>query len=326
MSSGSVWPKVSIITPSYNQGQFIEETIRSILLQGYPNLEYIIIDGGSTDNTLDVIKKYEPWISYWVSEPDKGQSDAINKGIEKCTGEIFNWICSDDFLEADALRTVAEDLINPGKNVFCGVARLLYGDNSNYATTPLLSSVEEMIFSAQICQPATFFKFDVIGKLGPTNSFLHYCMDAEWWVKYLITHGKQGVAQSGDVLVNYRYHEASKTVSQSKFFEEDFRAIRYSVLKSLRAPEFILKYYSNGKNQAYGLWTGIESIHESVSKRKLLSFYTRRSIKESYLRREALSLISNLMYDVYLKRFGFICYAKEAFVRCRLKMSGMKDQ
>ena len=91
------YPKISIVTPSFNQGKYIEQTIQSVLTQNYPNLEYIIIDGGSTDKTVDIIKKYEQQLSYWVTEPDKGQTDAINKGFAKCTGEIFNWINSDDF-------------------------------------------------------------------------------------------------------------------------------------------------------------------------------------------------------------------------------------
>lgn len=90
------WPRLSIITPSYNQGSFIEETILSILLQGYPNLEYIIIDGGSTDGTLDIIKKYEQWITHWVSEPDCGMYDAINKGFVRATGDIMAWSNTDD--------------------------------------------------------------------------------------------------------------------------------------------------------------------------------------------------------------------------------------
>src|SRR5947207_6789592 len=104
------WPRISIVTPSFNQGQFIEETIRSVLLQGYPNLEYIIIDGGSTDNTVGVIKKYEPWLAYWVSEKDRGQCDAINKGFARATGDIFAWLCSDDVYAPGALRRIAEKL------------------------------------------------------------------------------------------------------------------------------------------------------------------------------------------------------------------------
>src|SRR5688572_17473488 len=94
MPNGKPWPRVSIITPSYNQEQYIEETIRSVLLQGYPNLEYFVIDGGSTDGTRDIIAKYHKWLAYSISEPDGGQAQAINKGIVRITGDIWNWINS----------------------------------------------------------------------------------------------------------------------------------------------------------------------------------------------------------------------------------------
>ena len=107
-----IFPKISIITPSYNQGQFIEETILSILNQGYPNLEYIIIDGGSNDNTLDIIRKYERRISYWVSEKDAGLYYALNKGFQKASGEILGWLNSDDILHKNALKTIASVLLD----------------------------------------------------------------------------------------------------------------------------------------------------------------------------------------------------------------------
>lgn len=103
MPDGTAWPRVSIVTPSYNQGQFIEETIRSVLLQGYPNLEYIIMDGASTDCSVEIIRKYEPWLAYWVSEKDKGQTVAINKGWHHSTGEVLAYLNSDDTLEPDAV-------------------------------------------------------------------------------------------------------------------------------------------------------------------------------------------------------------------------------
>ena len=105
-SDASPWPRISIVTPSYNQDQFIEETLRSVLLQGYPNLEYIVIDGGSTDGTVGIIRRYAPWLTHWVSEPDRGQAHAISKGLGKCSGGIFQWINSDDVLLKGALPSV----------------------------------------------------------------------------------------------------------------------------------------------------------------------------------------------------------------------------
>ncbi len=108
MPDGSLWPKISIVTPSFNQVEYIEETIRSVICQGYPNLEYIIIDGVSTDGSVEIIKKYEDYLTYWVSEPDRGQAHAINKGILKITGDIFGWINSDDLLLPNSLSKVAK--------------------------------------------------------------------------------------------------------------------------------------------------------------------------------------------------------------------------
>ena len=108
MPDGKPWPRISIVTPSYNQGQFIEETIRSVLLQGYPDLEYIIMDGGSTDESVGVLKKYEPWITFWTREPDGGQTEAINKGFKRSTGEIVAWLNSDDLYTAGALHIASK--------------------------------------------------------------------------------------------------------------------------------------------------------------------------------------------------------------------------
>jgi len=114
MPDGQEWPRVSIVTPSYQQGPFIEETIRSVLLQGYPNLEYIVIDGGSTDETVAILRKYEKWIAYWVSEADKGQSEAINKGFAKASGDLFGWLNSDDVYERCAIPIIAKYFTQDG--------------------------------------------------------------------------------------------------------------------------------------------------------------------------------------------------------------------
>lgn len=103
-----MYPKISIVTPNYNKGSFLENTIKSVLSQNYPNLEYIIIDGGSTDNSIDIIKKYQDKISYWISEPDKGMYDAIRKGFSYATGEILAWIGSDDMYHPNCFNIIAD--------------------------------------------------------------------------------------------------------------------------------------------------------------------------------------------------------------------------
>ena len=112
-------PKITLVTPCFNSAKYIEQTILSIIKQDYENLEYIIIDGGSTDGTVEIIQKYEDKIAYWVSEPDNGQSEAINKGIAKATGDIFNWVNADDYLESNALSQVAKAFSTNEIDSFC---------------------------------------------------------------------------------------------------------------------------------------------------------------------------------------------------------------
>lgn len=196
-TDGSEWPRITIVTPSFNQGRFIEETIRSVLLQNYPNLEYIIIDGGSTDNSLEIIKKYEPWIKYWISEPDKGQSDAINKGFQKANGIYGNWINSDDLLDKDALWTLAQKIdLEKGKVVYLGDYKEidLYGDIKRILRSDI-SELEELVDigghwrngkSNQIGQQATFFPVNLFKDVGMLNINNHYSMDYELWGRFLI--------------------------------------------------------------------------------------------------------------------------------------------
>ena len=171
MPDGTQWPRISIVTPSYNQGEFIEETIRSVLLQGYPNLEYIIVDGGSTDNSIEIIKKYEKYLSYWVSEPDKGPSDAINMGWQKTSGEIIAYLNSDDAYFPGALATVAEAFQqNPQ-------AQAIYGKEFRINKEGLVLaeySVKEgnrlsLLNLNALPQPATFIKKIVLDSIGIIN-------------------------------------------------------------------------------------------------------------------------------------------------------------
>ncbi|RYE26288.1 MAG: glycosyltransferase [Sphingobacteriales bacterium] len=216
-------PKISIITPSYNQGHFIEQTITSILDQGYPNLEYIIMDGGSKDNTVEVIKKYEKHINYWVSERDKGQSDAINKGFRMATGEVINWLNSDDYYEKGALHKVGEAFSDPKVNVFMGISRVFgkHGDKMTTGTDVYTGNLEKTIGWARIDQPETFFRKSCLDAVGYADEQFHYVMDKELWIRYLIKYGLDGIKKTNDHLTHFRIHDDSKTNSFGLKFNKE---------------------------------------------------------------------------------------------------------
>jgi glycosyltransferase involved in cell wall biosynthesis len=211
-------PKISIITPSFNQGNYIEECIDSVLSQNYTNLEYIIIDGASTDNSIEVIKKYEKYLKHWCSEPDRGQSDAVNKGLRIAKGEIFNWLNADDYYYPQALHKVANAFQNPDIQVVGGKSRVfntaLQTSHFSKGTDIYPDNLAKTIGWARIDQPETFFRISAIQKMGKLNPKLHYLMDRDWWVRYLLIFGLQGIEKIEDVLVNFRLHSDSKTISQ----------------------------------------------------------------------------------------------------------------
>jgi glycosyltransferase involved in cell wall biosynthesis len=178
-------PKISIVTPSYNQGRYIEETIRSVLLQGYPNLEYIIIDGGSTDNSTEVVKKYSPWLAFWVSEEDRGQAHAINKGLKKSSGEIVAYLNSDDLYLPGAFEAVSKFFLdNPEIDIVYGDCRII-DEKSRY-----LNSWRSRPFNLfrQLCrnfiyQPTCFVKRRVLDAIGYFDETLYYTMDIDYWYR-----------------------------------------------------------------------------------------------------------------------------------------------
>lgn len=238
-SSSEPRPKISIVTPSYNQGQFIEETLRSVLLQRYPNLEYIVIDGGSTDETIDVIEKYAPWIDHWVSAPDEGQSHAINKGLARSSGEIWNWINSDDLLEPGALWSIAQNfgdhdvLIGRARHFEEdqeGASRIKEADVDAFAPEPLLRA------SCQFSQEAVWLKMDHVKELGGVDESFHYSMDRELYVRY--TYHYPDVTGIENILGRFRAHDASKSI-QSGFdtLDNSFRRDYLRMARKLRARE-----------------------------------------------------------------------------------------
>jgi glycosyltransferase involved in cell wall biosynthesis len=214
---GSPWPKISIVTPSYNQGRFIEETIRSILLQGYPNLEYIVMDGGSDDETVSILEKYDPWIDYWVSEADEGQSDAINRGLRRTTGDMVAWINSDDYYAPRAFVTMAQAYAEHENEVgaFVGTGHKVNRDGE-IVYTPSDSPLTHEAFlqwlnGGSFMQPACFFKREAWAEHGPLRTDLHYAMDIDLFLKMSQSYTFKRV----DETISYAHkHDAAKTTGE----------------------------------------------------------------------------------------------------------------
>jgi glycosyltransferase involved in cell wall biosynthesis len=220
MEDGSQWPRISIVTPSYNQARFIEETIRSVLLQGYPDLEYIIIDGGSSDGSVDVIAKYESWLSYWVSEPDRGQAAAINKGFELATGEIIAWLNSDDTYTKQALAAVGLFFTrHPGADVLCGGGIYVFEDGviaRKYKSSS--ADLERMVVRNNIIQPSTFFRKNVWQNVDRLDESLRFSFDLDLWLK---SKRRYSFATHHQYFSKFRLHEQGKTLSHRLLMAEE---------------------------------------------------------------------------------------------------------
>jgi glycosyltransferase involved in cell wall biosynthesis len=217
--------KVTIVTPSYNQGQFIEKTILSVLNQTYRNIEYIIIDGGSTDNTMEVVNRYKDRIDIIIHEKDKGQSDAINKGFRLATGELTGWINSDDILFPDCVEKIVQlvnehpdgsiyypaniDLINESGQAAGRVKKLIYGKET------LINRDYEII------QQGSFYKTALVKQVNFLNENIHYCMDLDLWLK-LLDHGNIYFYDKGS-LAAFRMWEDSKTSTGGVKFLKDIK-------------------------------------------------------------------------------------------------------
>lgn len=208
-------PRVSIVTPSCNQAAFLEETLRSVLGQDYPNLEYIVVDGGSTDASVEIVRRYADRLAWWVSEPDGGQAAALNKGFARATGEILGWLNSDDTLLPGAVAAVVEALeLDPG-------ALLAYGDNvlvdESSRPVGLLPAREfdlaTMLRTAQnhVVQPGSLFRRRALELAGPLDEAGYYYFDFE----FVLRLGLHGTAvRVPRELATYRLHPGSKSMSE----------------------------------------------------------------------------------------------------------------
>lgn len=227
MPDGKSWPKISIVTPSFNQGVFIEETIRSILLQGYPDLEYCIMDGGSTDDTISIIKKYEQFLS-WVSQEDEGQTDAIAKGFDQSSGTILAWINSDDRYLPDTFRKIAEAFNNHNTNlVFVHGDVRVINEHNEYLYTIVAARPNRFLTVNTALgkwpQPGSFWRRDAYNKAGGVDKSFRFCMDLDLFIR-LVNYGDTQCLQSGP-LADFRLHQDSKTSTLSDIENQEKQII-----------------------------------------------------------------------------------------------------
>jgi len=207
------FPLVSIVTPSFNQARYLEATIQSVISQNYARLEYIIVDGGSTDGSIDIIKKYEGKLAWWVSEKDQGQTDAINKGFSRAKGEILAWINSDDTYEPGAISSAVNVLLAHPE------VGLVYG-NANYIN--VAGNIIGHFPAAQtdlarlrrgyvhIPQQTAFFRADLCRSVGPLDPSFYFAMDYDLWVRLALRSQVKYIPQTW---ANFRLHTSGKTIS-----------------------------------------------------------------------------------------------------------------
>lgn len=302
-NSDRKWPKVSIVIPSYNHGMYIEETIRSVLLQNYPNLELLLIDGGSTDATPAIIDAYKPFIDYCVSENDNGQSHALNKGFRRQTGELIAWINSDDLYTKDAFyHLISQFLKDDGTTLIYGnaITEIPGVRSSIYKAAPF----NELDFVSRVAihQPGTMWRTNVFPKTGLLDESLHMCMDYDLWMRIVFDYKVEVIPHTLAVFRRYREAKSSNVDDQTALFM-DYRKVVCRFFTTV-APHFMpelrkMNLFENEEMVTYP----IERTFKQETLRKMLHAYIRTCTHQEYNMGHIGKVNRLLKYN--LNRFNF---------------------
>jgi glycosyltransferase involved in cell wall biosynthesis len=229
-TSGQNWPLITIVTPSYNQAMFLEETMRSVLLQGYPNFEYIVIDGGSSDGSVEVIRKYEEHLAYWVSEKDNGPAEAIAKGFAKASGTILAYLNSDDLYLPGSLKAIADAMRDRAVDVAFGNMNWIGADGKTVGEqrqTPFLP-MGFLYGGATLPQPAVFWRKDLYQRCGGMDTSYHFAFDAYLFFRFALEGAR--FKHVNKFVASFRIHPQSKSSNELEVCAKEIQRLRETYL------------------------------------------------------------------------------------------------
>lgn len=231
------YPRISVVTPSFNQGAYLGETLASVASQHYPDLELIVMDGGSTDDSVEVIKSFASSVTHWESQPDNGQSQAINKGFAKTTGDIVCWLNSDDVFLPGALNAVAHAFNSNPEWEWVSAPSLKFGDGIHEVggLYELPKDRVEWLRFCPLAQPSTFWKRSLYDRLGGLDESFHFALDYEYWIRFVFSGAS--VHFMDRPLSAYRLHDVSKTISSQEKFRAEETRLREKYWDILTRPE-----------------------------------------------------------------------------------------